>query len=222
MRVGAGARGTRGSRRSAATRSRRESPSAIPARRAEAHSPAQAPRCGERRSGRARHPSRVAARRSAAGTEAPRERSVFQPPCLGVHRLTQQAGEEQFRAYARRHPLAGRSIFPLLLGRQPRSMEDKFTILSRSVPILLVRPTLRVPFGCHAKTPGERVSATLGQRLGIGMLRAWAMPLYGLPSLVYLVAVLVGIRLRAFVLPLPPRPPADRACRDPSRAHWAC
>jgi len=58
-----------------------------------------------------------------------------------VHRLSEQAGEEQLRAYARRHPWAGQVIFPLLLGRRPVDMEDKFAILSRSVPILLVRPT---------------------------------------------------------------------------------
>jgi len=58
-----------------------------------------------------------------------------------VLRLPEPAGEEQLRSYARRHPLAGRVIFPLLLGRQPVGTEDKFAVLSRSVPILLVRPT---------------------------------------------------------------------------------
>jgi deazaflavin-dependent oxidoreductase (nitroreductase family) len=58
-----------------------------------------------------------------------------------VLRLPEQAGEEQLRSYAKRHPLAGRVIFQLLLGREPLGTEDKFAILSRSVPILLVRPT---------------------------------------------------------------------------------
>jgi deazaflavin-dependent oxidoreductase (nitroreductase family) len=58
-----------------------------------------------------------------------------------VLRLPEQVGEEQLRSYARRHPWAGRVIFPLLLGRQPGATEDKFAILSHSVPILLVRPT---------------------------------------------------------------------------------
>jgi len=58
-----------------------------------------------------------------------------------VLRLPEHAGEEQLRNYARRHPLAGRVIFSLLLGRQPMGTEDKFAVLSRSVPILLVRPT---------------------------------------------------------------------------------
>jgi deazaflavin-dependent oxidoreductase (nitroreductase family) len=58
-----------------------------------------------------------------------------------VSRLPEQAGEEQLRRYAKRHPLAGRVIFKLLLGRQPAGIEDKFAVLSRSGPILLVRPT---------------------------------------------------------------------------------
>jgi len=57
-----------------------------------------------------------------------------------VFRLSKQAGEEQLRSYATRHPFAGRVIFQLLLGRQPIGTEDKFAVLSRSVPILLVRP----------------------------------------------------------------------------------
>jgi deazaflavin-dependent oxidoreductase (nitroreductase family) len=71
-------------------------------------------------------------------------RRSFQAEAL---RLPEEAGEEQFRIYARRHPLAGRVILPLLLGSQPASAEDGFATLSRQVPVFLVRPISRAITG---------------------------------------------------------------------------
>jgi hypothetical protein len=71
-------------------------------------------------------------------------RRSFQAEAL---RLAEEAGKQQFRSYATRHPLAGRVIFPLLLGSQPASAEDGFATPSRQVPVFLVRPISRAITG---------------------------------------------------------------------------
>lgn len=73
-----------------------------------------------------------------------------------VVRLPERAGEEQLRSYAVRHPWAGRVIFRLLLGRRPAANEEKSAVLSRSVPILLVRPTSRASLAREHHAPHDQ------------------------------------------------------------------
>ena len=58
-----------------------------------------------------------------------------------VQRLSEAAGAEQLRLYARHHPWAYRLfIGPLLLGRRPAVSAEEFAALARDVPILRIRP----------------------------------------------------------------------------------